>query len=301
MNKHLLGIVLVTISATAYSLAGYFTRLIPLDVWTMLFWRGLFAGLMIAAYIGWRDGRGALRAITAIGWPGLATAVLSTVATFMFLTAFRLTSVADVVVIMATAPFFTAGIGWLWLGEKESPSTLLASLGALLGVGIMMGGAFGEGHLLGDVLAFGTTICMALVMLIIRWRRDTPMLPAASLSAFLCPLLAFPLAAPLHVGGQDMVYLLLFGTVQFGLGLIFLTLGGRLVSATETALINTIETPMAAVWVWLAFNEIPSTPSLIGGAVVLAAVCAHVGLSLPVRPRRADAASPNQVGVRATR
>jgi drug/metabolite transporter (DMT)-like permease len=56
---------------------------------------------------------------------------------------------------------------------------------------------------------------------------------------------------------------------------VFLTLGGRLVSATENALVSTIETPLAVVWVWLAFQEVPSSASLIGGLIVLGAVVAH--------------------------
>jgi hypothetical protein len=34
----------------------------------------------------------------------------------------------------------------------------------------------------------------------------------------------------------------LFGTTQFGLGLVFLTVGDHMVSATENALINPLET-----------------------------------------------------------
>jgi hypothetical protein len=37
--------------------------------------------------------------------------------------------------------------------------------------------------------------------------------------------------------------LFLFGTTQFGLGLLFLIAGGQMVSATENPLINMLETP----------------------------------------------------------
>jgi len=37
------------------------------------------------------------------------------------------------------------------------------------------GGAAADGHLLGKVLAFGITICMAIMMLIIRQDHETPM------------------------------------------------------------------------------------------------------------------------------
>jgi hypothetical protein len=47
-SQRYLGWVLVSFSAVAWSTAGYFTRLIDEDVWTMLFWRGVFGGLAFA-------------------------------------------------------------------------------------------------------------------------------------------------------------------------------------------------------------------------------------------------------------
>jgi drug/metabolite transporter (DMT)-like permease len=276
MDRHAQGVLLILLSAIAYSSAGFFTRLIHLDAWTMLFWRGLFAGLMILCVIVVQERGRTVAAIRAIGRPGLVAALCSTAATILYLNAFRRTSVADVAVIFAAAPFLTAGLGWLWLGVTEAWATLAASLFALLGVTIMVGGAVAEGHLIGDLLAFGMTACMAIMMLIIRQQQQTSMLPAACLSALLCPLVVWPFVSPLAIDMGDMVNLFLFGTTQFGLGLVFLTLGGRLVSATENALINTLETPLAVAWVWLCFGETPSVTSFVGGIVVMAAVAAHV-------------------------
>jgi drug/metabolite transporter (DMT)-like permease len=276
MDRHAQGVLLIFLSAIAYSSAGFFTRLIHLDAWTMLFWRGLFAGLMILCVIVAQERGRTVAAIRAIGRPGLVAALCSTAATILYLNAFRRTSVADVAVIFAAAPFLTAGLGWLWLGVTEAWATLAASLLALVGVTIMVGGAVVEGHLIGDLLAFGMTACMAIMMLIIRQQQQTSMLPAACLSALLCPLVVWPFVSPLAIDMGDMVNLFLFGTTQFGLGLVFLTLGGRLVSATENALINTLETPLAVAWVWLCFGETPSVTSFVGGIVVMAAVAAHV-------------------------
>ena len=41
------GIALVVAAAIAWSTAALFTRLLPYDSWTILFWRGLFGGSMI--------------------------------------------------------------------------------------------------------------------------------------------------------------------------------------------------------------------------------------------------------------
>jgi drug/metabolite transporter (DMT)-like permease len=286
-RRHALGIALNLASAVAYSTSGFFTRLIPLDPWTILFWRGIFAGLFIAGFVVWRYGRQAADIVRGIGVPGVAAACLSTFATIMYINAFRLTSVADVMIMNATTPFIAAALGWLWFREREQWSTLAASAAALVGTAVMVGGAAHDGHLVGDLLAFGMALCMAGMMVVIRRHSETPMLPAAGLSALLCPLFVWELAKP-AVGGTNMLYLGLFGVTQFGLGLLLLTLGARLISATETALIQAVEVPLGPLWVWLVFREVPALPTWIGGAIIMAAVAGHVCASQ--RPSTAEAA-----------
>lgn len=198
----------------------------------------------------------------------------------LFIIAFRHTSVADVVIVFATAPFVTAAIDRLSYGTRADRTTLAAGGAALFGVCIMISGAGIAGRLAGDMLAFGMTVLMAVMMVIVRRHHATPMLPAASASAFFCALLAVPAAAPLAVGPREMMELVLFGVTQFGLGLLLLTLGARLVPATEAALISTLEIPLAALWVWLAFGETPPWTTLMGGVVVVGAIIAQIAYPL---------------------
>src|SRR5258708_23173735 len=90
------GVTLVVLSAFAFSTAGFFTRLIDTDVWTMLFWRGLFGGLFIAGYIVWRERAGSVLAFRRIGPPGLVAAGRSTASTSCFRNSLRPTPLADV-------------------------------------------------------------------------------------------------------------------------------------------------------------------------------------------------------------
>jgi drug/metabolite transporter (DMT)-like permease len=266
------GVTLVVLSAFAFSTAGFFTRLIDTDVWTMLFWRGLFGGLFIAGYIVWRERAGSVLAFKRIGRAGLVAAACSTAATICFVNALRETTVADVLVINATAPFMTAGLAWAWTGARERWTTLAASLVALLGVVVTVGAALSSGHLFGNFLALLMTILISTMMVVIRRHRDVSMLPAAALSAFLCALVVWPWAEPASATGWNFFYLALFGTTQFGLGLLLLTTGTRLISATRSALVGALETPLAPALVWLAFDEVPPLATCLGGAIVLAAV-----------------------------
>ncbi len=275
------GPLLILGSALAFSTAGLFTRLLHTDVWTMLFWRGLFGGLFIAGFIAWRERGATATAFRAIGRPGLLAGACSTLATICFINALRLTTVADVTIIYATAPFIAAAIAWLWLRQREGWLTLLASLLALIGVVIMVDAAVSAGHLAGNLLALVMTGLMALMMVLVRRHRGISMLPASCLSALACAALVWPVAQPMAVTPAELLLLALFGITQFGLGLLLLTLGSRLLSATRASLIANLELPVAPFWVWLAFGEFPALPTLIGGAIVLLAVA----LEMAAAPR----------------
>jgi drug/metabolite transporter (DMT)-like permease len=62
-----------------------------------------------------------------------------------------------------------------------------------------------------------------------------------------------------------------------GLGLAFLTMGARLIPAAEVALITLLEVVLGPLWVWLALSERPGIATLLGGAVVVAAVVIQAG------------------------
>jgi drug/metabolite transporter (DMT)-like permease len=64
----------------------------------------------------------------------------------------------------------------------------------------------------------------------------------------------------------------LLGAGQIGLGLALLTIGARLIGAAEVALISLLEVVLGPLWVWLAYSERPTTATLVGGAVITAAI-----------------------------
>jgi drug/metabolite transporter (DMT)-like permease len=275
-NQNLLGCLLIAASAIAYSTAGLFTHLIDLDIWTVLFWRGLFAGIFIAVYVIWENGRQTVAVVRSIGASGLWIAFFSTFATICFLNALRLTTVAEVTIINATGPFITSVLARLFIGEREHWTTLVVSLVAFLGITIMFDPASATGHLAGNLLALVMTTSLAAMVVILRRSRSVSMLPATCLSALLCPMLVWPISNPGSASGMNLLYLVLFGMIQFGLGLLLLTLGTRFITATRTSLIGRLQIPLAPTWVWLAFGEVPSFAMCLGGLIVVAAIASDV-------------------------
>jgi drug/metabolite transporter (DMT)-like permease len=162
---------------------------------------------------------------------------------------------------------------------------LFASLAALVGVAVTVGGGLGEGSLIGDGFALAMTVIVASFTVLRRRFPEAPLVPAACISALLPSLAVLPFVTAWPASGRDFALLAAFGISNMGLALLCFTIGAGLIPAAQTALISALETPLAPLWVWLAFGETPGEATLVGGGVVLAAVVTSVILE-NVRPAR---------------
>lgn len=262
------GVLLVLVSAAVFSSAGLFVRGVAADSWTILFWRGLSASAFTLLYVYWR---GSLRREAMMGRAGIGAAVIGALATAAFIPAFKFTSIANVSLIYAAVPFVAAAMAWIWMRETPAASVLLASLAALCGVLVIVGGALDSLHLRGDLLALAMTVGMGAFLCIYRRFPQTPAAGPALLSSLLLVapalLLADPLAAPL----REVLRSCGFGLV-FAVASVTMAEGARRLPAAETALISALETPLAPLWAYLVLGELPGGQSLLGGAIILLAV-----------------------------
>jgi len=253
---------------------------------TILFCRGVVSGLGVFTLFFYIERRNAFRILRSMRGPSLAATIFSTASMISGIGSIYYTSVADAMVIYATVPFVTAGVAFLFIGERPNVRTLIASGIAFIGVLVMLSGhASDGGSWLGKGLAAVMTLTVAALAVIMRRHRDVPMLPAMALSAWLCSFTTFWFASPLAVSGQDLGLIIAFGIIQNAMGLSLYTFGSRLVPASDAALLTALEVPLTPLWVWMVFAERPSTATLIGGPIVLAALFGHI--LLEVRRNRA--------------
>lgn len=275
-----LGCLLVAASAVAWSTAGIFTKTVVADVWAVLFWRGLFAALLITCYLGWRGGRPAIAAFARLGGPGWAAATVGAGATVCFIAAFKATAVADVAIVYATAPFVAAGLAWLAMRERPAAATLLAAALSMAGVVVMMAGQGGTPHLAGDLLAVAMTVLMALMMVIMRRWPEAPMVQAVGpVSSLQLVLIGFAMSDPFAISGRDLGLLVGFGVAHAG-ATVLLAEGVRRIPADEAALLGALEVPLVPLWGLLILAEVPRLPTVIGGGLVIATLAWYLGRQL---------------------
>ncbi|HWA49153.1 MAG TPA: DMT family transporter [Dongiaceae bacterium] len=269
------GVAMTFWSAVVWSTGGFFVRLIPVDLWTMLGWRSLFGLLSILAFAIWQKGPRNLAFAKLLNWPGLMVVLCSGVGMICFVASTKLTSVANVAVLYATLPFMTAGLAWLWLRERPSLRTTVASTAALAGVAIMAWGSIHGGHLVGDGIAIAMTVLTAGLAVTVRRHRDTPILEAVIVGCALAMVSGFMLGDPGSATPVDLAWLALFGALTMGFGMAMFTVGARRIPSAQAALLGALETPLAPLWVWIAFNEVPSLATFGGGGLILAALIWH--------------------------
>jgi drug/metabolite transporter (DMT)-like permease len=272
--QHRRGRLFVALAALAWSTAGLFQRELSVNVATQLAGRALFATLGVLAYVAISERGAVVAAFRAIGRAGLVLAALMAVSSGAFIAALNYTSVANVLFMQALAPVLAAVLG-TFVGEPVARRTWVAMLVAIAGVSVMVGGP-NPPSLAGFSLSLLMSVTFAATIVITRHRREVSMAPATCLSQLLVLLAAAPFAQPSDVGRQDLALLAALGVCQIGLGLIFLTIGARLIPAAEVALITLLEIVLGPIWVWIALSEQPAAATLVGGAIVLAAVVIEV-------------------------
>lgn len=264
-----LGVALLVLSAVTFSSAGIFTKAVSADAWSVIFWRGLsgvfFSVIFLAVRHKIRD------ELARFGFPAVLAAVIGASGTAAFIPAFKLTSVANVSLIWATAPFLAAVLAWITIKERPSLWIVLCSCLALIGVLITVSGSFGSASLLGDMLAFWMTFMMAGMMVLYRIWPNTPTVLPAAASSLILLWPAVMVSSPMSVARFEIGILVLFGLV-FSVASITLAEGARRVPSAQAALISLLETPLAPIWALILLNEVPSPAAVFGGAIIMGAV-----------------------------
>jgi drug/metabolite transporter (DMT)-like permease len=120
-------------------------------------------------------------------------------------------------------------------------------------------------------MALWMTVAMSALLCIYRRFPETPAAGPAVLMSLLLVAIAGFFANPFQAPLNEILIMACFGFV-FAIASVTLAEGARRLPAAETALLSALETPLAPVWAWMMFSEIPAMLTLVGGVIVLLAV-----------------------------
>jgi drug/metabolite transporter (DMT)-like permease len=278
--RHSQAVLLMVLVAFLWSTAGVVTRHLEFArKFEVTFWRSLFASVSLMLILPYFQGRAVFRKIRDAGaalWlSGVCWAVMFTA----YMVAFTLTSVGNVLVILAVGPLLTAIAARIFIGYRVPLRTWVAILVAGAGIAYMFASQVGSASIVGSLVALTIPIAAAVNWTISQHSHDQghdlDLVPAVMLGAFLSTastcVLAFPLQASLH----DVVLLGTLGVFQLAVPCVLCMVCARVLSAPEISLLQLLEVIFGILLVWAGANEAPSTSVLTGGVLVIGALVAN--------------------------
>ena len=272
-----IGVPVVLLAGICWSTAGLIYRWVEAaSAWQVLFFRSVSLFAMLLLWLLLRYRHNLIGALVRAGLPALIGGVCLSIAFTGFILALEHTSVANAMFVLAAAPFFTAVLGRVLLGEAIFWYTWLAMALAAVGLGIMTTGELHAGGGLGNLFALFSALGFSGMTISLRSRNDTDMLPTILYASLFASLFAGAAIIALHEGFVllpiDLTYSISLGIFQIGLGFLLFTLGARHLPAVELNLLALTEIILGPILVWIGIGEIPSNATLIGGAIIISAI-----------------------------
>lgn len=252
----------ILLAAILWSLAGVFIKFLDLHPLAIVMYRSFFASLVFLPFLKRRDMR-----LSAPVWVSVLT---YTAAISAFVSANKLTTAANAIVLQYTAPVFVYLFSWLVLGEKISKLNGLALTIAMIGVAIISLDSAGEPQMMGVLLALLSGVIFAAFMLNLQRTRDINPVYLTWLNNLMCAVLLLPFVTiHLALTTHQIAILAVMGAVQLGLPYLLFSNGLKAISLQEAALIALIEPVLNPLWVALVVGEIPAVATLVGGGMIL--------------------------------
>ena len=264
--------------AFLWSTAGVVSRqLEAARSFELTFWRSFFTVVSLVILLPIFRGRAAFTGLLSGGkvlWlSGLCWAVMFTA----YMVALTLTTVANVLVVMALAPLMTALLARAFIKQSIPARTWwaigLASIGM---VWIYAGQVDFSSQLGGMLVALMVPIAAASNWTLVQHSRthgsNVDLVPAVLLGAVISTLVALPLSLPLVATPHDMLLLGALGLTQLAIPCVLAVLCARVLRAPEMSLLALLEVIFGITLAWVGAGEVPGGNVLWGGALVMVAL-----------------------------
>ena len=272
---------IVLLAGIFWSFGAYVVRHIdqPQNVaWQYLFTRGIVIFILLNFYLYFQEGKTFIKNYLKIGLSGILGAAGLATAMITFIWSITSTTAAITLLCLASMPFITALLGFLFLKEKISITVWIAIFVAAFGISVMAFGNTEKNTLPGLIFGLVSAVGFSIFSVTLRWRKSTPKFTTVAIAGLFCFLFSFAM-----ITINDVNYLssskneALFAThgTLVCLGLILYSIGSKNIPAADLTLLSLTEVLGGIFWVWLPWlgiNEIPSTSTIIGGFFIFMSI-----------------------------
>ncbi len=262
-----IGILAMVATASLWSIAGLFIKVIDWNPMAIAGLRSFIASLVLLIYL--------KKPKFHFSFPQIAAAVANAVTMLLFVIANKTTSAANAILLQYVAPILTAFIGAALLKERTRIEHWIAFAVVAVGMLIMFMDELGTGQMAGNMIALTSALTFSLYFVFMRMQKDGSPFESILLShwitAGVCLIVSFFLPMP-NFTIKSVGAIIVLGVVQLGFSSILFAVAIKRITAVSAVLIAVIEPVFNPVWVFLVLHESPGLNSIVGGVVIVAAV-----------------------------
>ena len=246
--------------------------------WQYLFTRGLVIFILLNLYLYLEEGLSFISNYKRIGISGIIGGIGLAFAMITFIWSITNTSAAITLLCLASMPFITALLGFLFLKETISINVWVAIGIATVGIIIMAFGNHEKNTLIGLILGIVSAVGFSVFSVSLRWRKETPKFTTVSIAGLICFIVSLIVIInkdlSLISSNKNQALFAAHGTIVC-LGMILYAIASKNIPAAELTLLSLTEVIGGIFWVWLPWlgiNEIPATNTIVGGFLIFLAI-----------------------------
>jgi drug/metabolite transporter (DMT)-like permease len=258
---------LLAATAALWSLGGLFIKMVEWNPLAIAGMRSAIAALLMLTVV--RKSK--------ITWSfhqiGGAVAYAGTV--ILFVSANKMTTAANAILLQYTAPIYVALLGAWLLKERTKILDWITIAFVLGGMVLFFLDHLSTGGMIGNLVAILSGVTFAFLVIFLRLQKDGAPLESMFLGNILTALIGLPFMFQSMPSGKSWAGLAILGIFQLGLSYILYSMAIKHVTALEAILVPVIEPILNPVWVFLFMREVPGKWALTGGLIVLLAVTAR--------------------------
>ena len=277
MNKRSKSILLLFITAVLWSTSGYLLILVDWNPLAITGTRSFFALAPMMIMFGkprpiWKKPEGEHKLSIA----PIMAALCYAATLFMFVTANRLTTAANVIMLQYTAPVYVAFMSAFILKEKVRKQDVITVTIVMSGMLLFFVGDMDPRGIWGNLLALASGVTLAGMAVSLRMmKNNTEIRPADPIiwGNIICVLLGLPFVIYYDLPGPvSWLGLALLGFFQLGLSYCLYVKAVKHVTALELTLVPIVEPLLNPIFVAIFAFQVPGVFAIVGGIIVVSAV-----------------------------
>lgn len=190
----------------------------------------------------------------------------------LFVTANKLTTSANAILLQFTAPIWVVLFSRWFLKEKTKKCDWIIIIIVILGMTLFFIGDLRSGNITGNFIAILSGVAMAAMVIFLKLQHESSPVEMTLLGNIITFIIGVPFFFLSFPSLKSILGLLILGIFQIGISYILYATAVKDVSTLEAILIPILEPLLNPVWVFLFTGESPGKYAFLGGIIVITAI-----------------------------